>query len=53
MSAVSDTINKFLRGLGDLIREDKGGKVSSKKDLGTFIYGLSRLYICSRWSSLV
>ena len=33
MSA-SNVINKFFAGLGDLIREDKGGKVSSKKIWG-------------------
>lgn len=33
MSA-SNVINKFFKGLGDLIREDKDGKISSKKVWG-------------------
>ena len=32
--SVSNVINKFLTGCGDLIREDKGGKISSKKIWG-------------------
>ncbi len=39
MSA-SNIINKLLSGLGDIIREDKDGKVSSKKIWGHIVMTL-------------
>ena len=39
MSA-SNVINKLFKGLGDLIREEQGGKVSSKKFWGHILMSL-------------